>query len=623
MSPRVAAMCLLLAAAGCHGCREDHPYVPYAIGSSEHERERGDAGEGVAPTTSGEPLAPDAGGPAPAEPAVMAPPATARWTVGALVLDAPPGLFFVSGVVRDFDGDGAPDAFAVVRPSEGGDPGQLAFYRGTPGAPSTAPLEPQGTFAPPQALAREATCAPNARLFGVGARSVLVELGVVCPPRTTTPPDRWVALVSGGTAARMRLAATIVDPPGAPALSVEADLSDRDGDGREDVALRVTLEGGSAPLEPGPRVTALVAWLDRPAGWSRDASATESSFASLASQAMARARSPREAPSVPSLVQQTRALWRAVCADGGAPRLVGVAGTGTITCGSTRALEDAGLAEVKSYVTTGDALRAALALDRARVSPGTARPPAKLAEARAWVESIAPAATSHAVRAIAAVPQSGKGHEPAWGPLAFEASGKLLVRTRAGVVRVDPEAGDEASADDVTAWPSAVVSPDASLRWIETYDACDGVALHATFASGDDVRDVALPVPPPLGDRCAGSRGAPARAFPVAWGPGGLEAVVEGEPVLITPESNRASFLAAPLDSPTRLGAPRSPDGKTLVVATSVGLLVRGTGKPRLLRAAELEGTWSEQRDCVVSNDAARAACVHAGKAWVGTWDVP
>ena len=52
----------------------------------------------------------------------------------------------------------------------------------------------------------------------------------------------------------------------------------------------------------------------------------------------------------------------------------------------------------------------------------------------------------------------------------------------------------EASADDVTAWPVAVTSPDGALRWIETYDACDGVALHATFAGGDDVHDVALPV---------------------------------------------------------------------------------------------------------------------------------
>ena len=63
---------------------------------------------------------------------------------------------------------------------------------------------------------------------------------------------------------------------------------------------------------------------------------------------------------MPGWVAQTRALWGSLCADGGAPRLVGVAGTGSITCGSTRALEDAGLAEVRAWSTQGDGLRAAL-----------------------------------------------------------------------------------------------------------------------------------------------------------------------------------------------------------------------------------------------------------------------
>jgi hypothetical protein len=299
-----------------------------------------------------------------------------------------------------------------------------------------------------------------------------------------------------------------------------------------------------------------------------------------------------------------------------------VTGTGAIPCGATRALEDAGLAEVRSHVTTGDALRAALALDRAESRPA-ARTPARVAESRGLIESIAPAIQARAVRAIAAVPLASKGHEPAWGSLAFEPSGKLLVRTRAGVVRVDPDAGDEASADDVTAWPAAVVSPDGALHWIETYDACDGVALRATFASGDDVRDVALPVAPPLGLRCAGSRGAPAKALPLAWGPGGLEAIVEGQPVLVAPESARASILAAPLDSPFVRGAPRSPDGKTLVVATSAGLVLRSAARVRLLRSPELDGSWSEERDCAVSNDGGHVACVRPGKAWVGAWDVP
>jgi hypothetical protein len=635
MKPATAVLLLpSLAAAGCHGCHDDHPYVPYSI--DEHEPGRVDGGQAASPVPSAQPPAAEAGAPFAGEAATLAPPGLARWPVGGLVLDAPQGLVFVSAVVRDFDGDGAADAFAVVRAAEAGDAGRLAFYRGGPGAGAAAGIAAQATFAPPAEIVRDGACAPVARLAAIGKKTVLAELGSQCPPRPSSAPDRWVAVVDGtspappgrgqapmtGATPRVRLAVTVVDPPAAPALSIDGEASDRDGDGLDDVALRVTLEGGSAPLEPGPRVSATLAWLDRPAGPSRDAGATEASFASLASQAAVRAKSAKDAPTVPVLVAQTRALWRALCADGAAPRLVGVTGTGSITCGSTRALEEAGLAEVKSQVTMGDPLRAALALDRAERAPA-ARTASRAKEARGWIESLASAVAARSVRAVAAVPVVHHGHEPAWGALAFEASGKLLVRTRAGVVRVDPDAGDEAAADDTKAWGEGVSSPDGALRWIETYDACDGVALHATFASGDDVRDVALPVAPSLGERCTGSRGAPARALPVAWGPGGLEAIVEGQPVLVTPESGRASLLASFLDSPSFLGGPRSPDGKTLVVPTSAGLLVRGASRTRLLRSPELDGAWADQRDCAVSNDGAHVACVRAGKAWVGTWDAP
>ena len=620
-SARLLAASAALAVTGCHGCHDDHPYVPYAIGSASPEG--ADAGPEAGPAASAATPVPDAGAAFAQEPATVAPPGLSQWQVAGLALEAPQGLVFVSAVARDFDGDGATDAFALVRPAEGSDPGELLFYRGAAHAgEGDAGLSAQTTFTPALEVPREAGCTAVDRLVAVGRRSVLVELGSQCPPRAASAPDRWIAVVAGGATPHIRLASTIVDPPGAPSLAVDGDASDRDGDGLEDVALRVTLEGGSAPLEPGPKVGITLAWLDRPAGLSRDAAATESSFASLAGQAAARGKTAKDAAAVPGLVAQTRALWRAVCADGGAPRLVGVVGTGAITCGSTRALEEAGLAEVRAYVSLGDALRAALALDRAGRPPAS-RTPARTAEARGWIEQVAPLVAARAVRAVAAVPQSGKGHEPAWGPLAFEPGGKLLVRTRAGVVRVDPDAGDEASADDVTAWPAAVTSPDGALRWIETYDACDGVALHATFAGGDDMRDVALPVAPSLGDRCSGSRGAPARALAVAWGPGGLEAIVEGQPLLIAPESSRASLLAALLDSPATRGAPRSPDGKVLVAPTTAGLLVRGPTRARLLRAPELDGTWAEQRDCAVSNDATHVACVRGGKAWVGGWDAP
>ena len=113
-----------------------------------------------------------------------------------------------------------------------------------------------------------------------------------------------------------------------------------------------------------------------------------------------------------------------------------------------------------------------------------------------------------------------------------------------------------------------------------------------------------------------------ATAVAVAWGTRGLEAIVAGEPVLVSSDLARATSPASALDQPFNVGAPRSPNGRTLVVATPQGLLVRGA-RPRLLRARELDGTYAAQRDCAVSDDGTRVACVRNGKAWVGIWDAP
>jgi hypothetical protein len=507
-----------------------------------------------------------------------------------------------------------------VRPSEGNDPGEVAYYAGHPSAEA---LSHPTLFAPPASLFRAPSCTAIDRLVVLSTRSVFVELGAACPDRGSTAPARWVAAMSGGPAApRVRLAATLVDPPGAAALSVDAEAVDHDGDGVEDLGLQLTLDGGGAGGETGPRVAATFAWLDRPAGLSRDLAATDASFATLAATASARAAHPREAASVPAFVAQVRALYRAVCADGGAPRLSGVAGTGTIACRAARALEQAGLAEVRAYASGGDALRAALALDLAGRPPAS-RTAARESEAQGWLAQAAPIAVARGVRAVAAVPALPPGREPGWGPLAFEPSGKLLVRTRAGIVRVDPEAGDETAAETAADWKSAVLSVDGAMRWIETYDPCDGTPLRATFASvqGADLRDVVLPVAPPLGGRCTGSRGSPARAVPLSQGARGIEALVEGEPILIPSDLGRGAILPGFLGQPVTLGSPRSPDGAVLVVATGAGILVKRAAHARLFQARELDGAYADQHDCAVSDDAARVACVRAGKAWVGTWD--
>jgi hypothetical protein len=98
---------------------------------------------------------------------------------------------------------------------------------------------------------------------------------------------------------------------------------------------------------------------------------------------------------------------------------------------------------------------------------------------------------------------------------------------------------------------------------------------------------------------------------------------VEGQPVLVASELSRATPLASFLDSPALLGGPRSPDGKTMVIPTTSGLLVRGPSRSRLLRAPEVGTSAGDQQDCTVSVDGTHVACVHAGKAWVGAWDAP
>jgi len=298
-------------------------------------------------------------------------------------------------------------------------------------------------------------------------------------------------------------------------------------------------------------------------------------------------------------------------------------GDAPMTCGSSRALEEAGLAEVRARVTMGEPLAAITAFERAQLPPAT-KTASRTKDAEAWIAQIAPVAQATQVRAIAAVPLVDRTRAPSWGALAFESTGKLLVRTAAGVVRVDPDQGDENEARDVSPWGMPVISPDGNQRFLEAYNACDGVALHATLSpTGDgDLADVALPITPRLGAKCATSKGSPAPVVPLAWGAGGLEAIVAGEAILVSP-AGRAAPLRAMLGQPVSHGSARSPDGRSFAIPTSMGILVQSAGaaaKTRLLRGSDLDGTYAEQRDCAVSDDGTHVACVRAGRAWVASF---
>jgi hypothetical protein len=611
--PRLTLLLASLAAVpGCHGCRNDHPFVPYRI----------EAGSPAEPSQDASRPVPDAAtAVVPAhEPALLAPEHASTWTLGALTLAAPSGAVFRQGLVWDIDGDGHADALALVQESDEELRETLVFYRGAADGvlpPVKIPLGASGS------VSIDPRCTRVERLARVGKRSASVEVGEACARGSgpETGPDRVVALVAWSGGMRPRLAFTVADPPDAPSLAFDLDGADVDGDGLDDVTLHVTLEGGGAPFEPGPPVHAVFRWFDRPAGMSREPGEPEGSLHAIAALAAQHAVKPKETASALALAAAGRFFFQAVCRESPGRRVASGPGETPLSCEAGHALEEIGLAETRAYTTSGDALGAIAALDAAELPPAN-HTAARVTEAAAWIAALAPTVQATAVRAIGAVPLLGP-ERSSWGALRFEPTGSLLVRTPAGVVRVDPVHGDEVAAG-VASWPTAVTSPDGRGRYEGAFVPCRGAALEALLATGEGgaAASVALPLASPVAARCTSGERDPVPSIPVAWGPGGLELVVSGSPVLVASDGSKASTLFQWLGQPVTPGAPRSPDGSVLVLPTTQGIAVRGQ-KTRLLRAKELEHGYVELRDCVVSDDAARVACVRGGVAFVGLWPPP
>lgn len=550
------------------------------------------------------------------EPALVAPPGSTSWQTNGMTLEAG-GREIVMALVGDFDGDEKKDALAIVRPvtaerKPGSSTGELVFFHGG------AEGQPAGAIASGPALGVQSSCAPTARLEKIGPRSAFAEIGSSCPRGVGSRAIIVVRLSAPAPA--IAFDAIVADPREAPKLTIDVDAADRDRDGIDDVVLRVGLEGGGPGLETAPRLGAKLAFFDRPAGPSRDPDEPEASLRAIASQATARAGRAKDAASVPPLVQQMRALYRAMCADGGAARITKIHGGSAVSCGSSKPLEEAGVAEVRSWVTQGDALRAFAAAEQAQLAPAT-KTTAKTTELQKLLGEVAPVTEARGVRMLSVPVDASRDGHPEWGPLAFEYTGKLLVRHGKSVMRIDPETGEGEPAE--MAWKDEVLSPDGKSRWIEAYHACEGVALRATFApTGDgEMVDVVLPVPPRLGKTCTGGRGEPATAVPIAWGPRGLEAVVAGQPVLIKLDPPQASALGAFTDEIPPPGSPRSHGTKTMAIAMPNGVLVRGrpsADRWSMIRSSDLE-PYADVRRCTINDDGSRLACIRRRSAVVVT----
>jgi hypothetical protein len=593
----LAALALAFGATGCRACANDHPYVPPATETAQT------AADAAAPVVMESPR--DGGNPI--EPALVAPLAATKWETNGITLEAG-GREIVLALVGDYDGDGKKDALAIVRPAAaerkpGSSTGELVFFHGGDSMPA-------GAIAAGPALGMQPSCMPTARLEKIGPRSAFAEIGSSCPRGVGARAIVVVRLAAPAPA--IAFDATVADPREAAKLTIDVDAADRDKDGIDDAVLRIGLDGSGTGADALPRLSARLAFFDRPAGPSRDPEEPEASLRAIAAQAAARASKPKEAASVAPLVQQMRTLYRTMCLEGGAPRVGKIHGGSAATCGTSKALEDAGVAEVRAWVTQNDALRAFAAAEVAQLAPAT-RTAARSTELQKLLADVAPVLEPKNVRLLTTPVDASRDGHPEWGPLAFEFTGKLLVRHGKSVTRVDPESG-EGEAADVTGWRDEVVSPDGKSRWLEAYHACEGVALRATFApTGEgEMNDVVLPVPPRLGKSCSGGRGEAATAVPIAWGPRGLEAIVAGQPLLIKNDPPSAVPLLAFTDEIPPLGSPRSHGTKTFALATPTGILVRGRTSPdkwSMLRSSDLE-PYADVRRCTINDDGSRVACL-------------
>jgi hypothetical protein len=568
------ALGLLLSGAvlGCDGCQKEKPYTPFGMTSA-------------VPSADAAPAAPPAPSakvePGKFAPALVAPAGSRKLRMGELTLAAPPRYLFDRALVL---GEG-PTQLAVAWLKAEGDardisPGLLMAY-GPGGAarelmtlPSFVPIAPG--------------CVHATRLVQTGLASVLVDTVATCPAgQMARVPVQAVSVVAPASQRPEILTLRVAAPAPGEALSIDEDSSDRDNDGREDVKLLFTLTSPD-----GAKASAVLAFVDRAAGVSRDAAEPRVSLTLAAKALLAKA-----GPSASADVDATRRLLGTLCAEGATPRVFDAEGS-AIRCGDLGGVIDTlARTEVLSRLAAKDALGAVSVLARSDWYFKKLSADAEKAITKELTRRLLPVAPT--VSTLAAKPKVVKG--PHWSPLWFEHDGSLLVQTDAGLVRASRDGTTETPIDagGTPTWPLDVTNA-AGQRLSGSLCACDSseLLLGLTDAAGAPQNNVATRVLAPRPGNCKGRFSCP-DAVPVAISP-------EGFSVLLAGTLSEPKKTGKALPSP---GSARSPDGSWLVAASPLGLVVTGSTQ-ELWKLPETPVDARRAQDCVVANDRAAVACV-------------
>lgn len=599
---------IVVGSSGCRGCNDDTAYSPFGVAS-----------EIPVASASAAPVAPSASAGFAEKKDLLAPPNARRWKIGELDATLPEGRLFERALAADFDGDGKQDAVAWTVPAPKAAP--------APGAPAPseelvyfpAVGQPKSLLTLPGFLPTGPGCKTNVELRQTGPRTLVVDAGATCVGTAllARAPVRSLTVVAPAGSRPIVVAVRVADPAPGESLDLDVDSSDRDGDGRDDVVIRLSI--GKLGTPPA---TAAFAWLDRAAGPARDALEPRQSFETAATALASRARNKRTRGDVAAAVANVRRTFSGACAESGTARVFDGDGA-PLRCGDLGGSFDRlAEAEVEANVGAGDAFAAFGALARADWfrAPLSKSVRDKLAQRIAKAVTVLDVTDAPGVKAEVAV-RSG----PRLSPLSFEPDGSLLIQSAGNVVRLAsdgrsetveppapiPAAGGQgpASTAVVQAWPLAMRS-NTGLGWAGTTLSCDRSEISLSIADArGGLRSQPTDLLAPRPGACAGGAQPNVTSAPVAWHGDELVAVIGG--TLIGPRPN----FAAPETLSAR-GTALSPDGRWLVAVTPVGVVVTGA-KTELWHVDKALGSVDAVRDlgdCVVANEARAVACVQGRK---------
>ncbi len=576
------ALSLALLAAlssGCNGCQQEKPYNPFGVTSALPNSSTNPETAQVAPSPS---ATAERGA---FEPAVVAPAGSRKLRMGELMLEAPARYSFDRALVLG-EGEALQAVAWIKADAEAPDapPGALIAFNAKG---ERRPISALPTFVP-----SAPGCTHTTRLEQTGPSSVLVDTVASCTtPLLARVPVEAVSIVSPGSPRQELLTLRLAAPANGEALSVAADTRDRDGDGRADVQLTLTLTGPE-----GARASANLAFLDRAAGVSRDATEPRTSLLTNAKATLAKPTSTTLGE-----IDAQRRLLATLCAEGATPRVFDSEGA-PLRCDDLGAVVDVlARAEVLARLAAKDAIGAASVLTRAdwyykRISNDAEKAISK--ELGKRLLAVTPTAS-----ALTARPRQLKG--PHFSSLWFDPDGALLIATEAGLVRASRDGATETpvEGDAAQAWPLDVSDP-AGRRLTSSICSCDSseVQLASSGPSGAlELAPTKLLAPRPGG----------CKARFVCPDPTPLSATNEGFSVLVAGTLLQPKKPTSALPSP---GSPRSPDGRWLVAPTPVGLVVSGPNQ-ELWKLPEAPLDTRHAQDCVVANDRSAVACVVDGKA--------